>query len=78
MKRFYYRTDGTTSQGPRQLSELRRMQKANQLPADVQVCEEGRTSWRLLSAEIRQETIAQILLYALLIGASVAVALKWL
>jgi hypothetical protein len=51
---------------------------ADQLPADVQMCEEGRTSWRLLSAEIRQETIAQILLYDLLIGASVAVALKWL
>jgi hypothetical protein len=76
MKNFYYTTDGTTSQGPINLSKLQEMRKANQLPDDVKVCEVGKKNWRTLHAELRQEYIGQALVYIVLVIAAIAVALK--
>jgi tetratricopeptide (TPR) repeat protein len=67
MKQYYYMTDGTTQQGPLKLSELRRMQKANQIPADTKVCVVGGKIWRPIADEARQQTIAQVSLYLIII-----------
>ncbi len=67
MKQYYYMTDGTTQQGPLKLSELRRMQKANQIPADTKVCLVGGKIWRPIAEEARQQTIAQVSLYVIIL-----------